>query len=71
MDISPLRLNNCPAKFESKCAKNKCNNDFIPQQKKEVWPTTMQYLAFTGGKSLDLALTSKQIEKFGSFPCGI
>ena len=68
MQISPLQyLNSYPLLRNNNVKTSKCPEDSGFKQK-EIIPATSQYLSFTGGKSLDLSATKKQIDKFGSFP---
>lgn len=67
MKINPIAFN---YGVNSQNIKNKVQKNNIEQNKIEnLPPVSASYmLAFTGGKSLNLEQTVKQIEQFGSFP---
>ena len=67
MKINPIGFN---CGVNSQNIKNKVQKNNIEQNKIEnLPPVSASYmLAFTGGKSLNLEQTVKQIEQFGSFP---
>lgn len=67
MKINPIGFN---YGVNSQNIKNKVQKNNIEQNKIENLPSVSAsyMLAFTGGKSLNLSQTVKQIEQFGSFP---
>lgn len=67
MKINPIGFN---CGVNSQNIKNKVQKNNIEQNKIENLPSVSAsyMLAFTGGKSLNLEQTVKQIEQFGSFP---
>lgn len=67
MKINPISFN---CGVNSQNIKNKVQKNNIEQNKIENLPSVSAsyMLAFTGGKSLNLEQTVKQIEQFGSFP---
>lgn len=67
MKINPISFN---YGVNSQNIKNKVQKNNIEQNKIENLPSVgaSYMLAFTGGKSLNLEQTVKQIEQFGSFP---
>lgn len=67
MKINPISFN---YGVNSQNIKNKVQKNNIEQNKIENLPSVSAsyMLAFTGGKSLNLEQTVKQIEQFGSFP---
>lgn len=67
MKINPIGFN---YGLNSQNIKNKVQKNNIEQNKIENLPSVSAsyMLAFTGGKSLNLEQTVKQIEQFGSFP---
>ncbi len=68
MQISPLKYSNSyPLLRNNNVKTSKCPEDKGFEQE-GIIPATSQYLSFTGGMSLDLSATKKQIDKFGSFP---
>ena len=67
MQINPISFN---YGLNNQNIKNKVQKNNIEQNKKENLPSVSAsyMLAFTGGKSLNLSQTVRQIEQFGSFP---